>query len=279
MLICFTSDLHGRQTLYEQLTALLRTHRPGLVILGGDMVPDGDIDDPVGTQTAYVESTLIPCIENWRSFLPELKVACILGNHDWLCTHAALRRRHDAGTLVLLDHRTPWRMNGTAFLGYSHTPPTPYWVKDFERLDLPNDPIPETGGAVWDAGQQCVRQATPREHFLAPEAISNQLAEACPPKEPWIFVCHAPPHDCKLDWLPHIDFPVGSRAVRQFIERHRPQCALHGHIHESPVVTGHYADRIGDSLCINPGQDRERVHAVLFDSSDPAGTLRHTVFP
>ncbi len=72
-------------------------------------------------------------------------------------------------------------------------------------------------------------------------------------------------------------YPIGSRAVRQFIEQRRPLVTLHGHIHESPIVTGSYADRVGDSLCINPGQSHTRLHAVLFDTARPAETLRHTV--
>jgi hypothetical protein len=41
---------------------------------------------------------------------------------------------------------------------------------------------------------------------------------------------------------------------------------------------GSHADRLGSALCVNPGQAYERLHAVLFDSSDPVRTLRHTVF-
>jgi len=44
--------------------------------------------------------------------------------------------------------------------------------------------------------------------------------------------------------------PVGSTAVRQAIEEYQPLVSLHGHIHESPA-----ANRIGRTLCINPGSD------------------------
>jgi Icc-related predicted phosphoesterase len=42
--------------------------------------------------------------------------------------------------------------------------------------------------------------------------------------------------------------PVGSTAVREFIERHQPLLSLHGHIHESRGAV-----RIGRTLAINPG--------------------------
>jgi Icc-related predicted phosphoesterase len=42
--------------------------------------------------------------------------------------------------------------------------------------------------------------------------------------------------------------PVGSRAVRKFLEEHQPILSLHGHIHESRGAV-----RIGRTLAINPG--------------------------
>ena len=42
--------------------------------------------------------------------------------------------------------------------------------------------------------------------------------------------------------------PVGSTAVRAFIETYQPLVGLHGQVHESQ---GHA--RIGRTLCLNPG--------------------------
>jgi Icc-related predicted phosphoesterase len=41
---------------------------------------------------------------------------------------------------------------------------------------------------------------------------------------------------------------VGSKAVRQFIEKYQPDVCVTGHIHESKAV-----DRIGKTQIINPG--------------------------
>jgi Icc-related predicted phosphoesterase len=66
--------------------------------------------------------------------------------------------------------------------------------------------------------------------------------------------------------------------VRAFIEQHQPPLTLHGHIHESPAVSGSYADRIGRTLCVNPGQSPDRLHAVIFDTDDLCATMCHTIF-
>ena len=70
----------------------------------------------------------------------------------------------------------------------------------------------------------------------------------------------------------------------RFIEKTQPLLTLHGHIHEAPELSGRYLDRIGATLCVNPGQftragkESPRLHAVLFEMEDVEGTLMHTCF-
>jgi Icc-related predicted phosphoesterase len=80
-----------------------------------------------------------------------------------------------------------------------------------------------------------------------------------------IFNLHCPPYGTTIDLAPKLDeemrpiitpggspltIPVGSKAVRQAIERYQPQLGLHGHIHESKGTF-----KIGRTLCINPGSE------------------------
>ncbi len=278
MRICFTSDLHGEAVLYEQLEDVLRAETPDLLILGGDFLPDGERTDPLGTQVAHLHRVFMPRVQRWRTAHPRMVIACIGGNHEWSCTCEALQALHDDGQIVLLDHRRPWHYNGLTLLGYSSTPATPHWVKDYERLDLPGDPLPQFGGLLWDGERGCVREADLQQHFGAGPTIADELAQVPPAGQPWILIAHGPPHDTKLDHLYKVPFPVGSRALRRFIEERQPLCTLHGHVHESPLLTGSYVDWLGATLCINPGQNHGRLYAVLFDAERPAQTLRHTVF-
>jgi Icc-related predicted phosphoesterase len=278
MQVCYTSDLHGSAAHYDALEDLLRATTPDLLVLGGDLLPDGVADDPVGSQVAYVHHVFAPRIETYRDGNPGLRVACLVGNHEWQCAADALAEYHRAGVLVLLTPEAPWTYGGVTFVGYPCTPPTPHTVKDFERLDLPGDEIPAFGGAVWDASRQSTRDAALAEHFERRPTIQAELAGIPHVAAPWILVAHAPPHDTKLDRLPAIPIPIGSRAIRAFILERQPLVTLHGHIHEGPEVSGSVTDRLGATLCINPGQDRARLYAVTFGTDDPAGTLRHTVF-
>jgi len=79
-----------------------------------------------------------------------------------------------------------------------------------------------------------------------------------------IFNLHCPPFNSGLDEAPAIDAdlkllhggralrPVGSKAVRQAIDKYQPVLSLHGHIHESKG-----AIKLGKTLSINPGSAYE----------------------
>ena len=77
-----------------------------------------------------------------------------------------------------------------------------------------------------------------------------------------LMVCHAPPFDTRLDRLMN-GRPVGSPAVRAFIEVRRPDLAVVGHIHE-----GRGAERVGETLVLNAGPLRDGGYVVVEDGAD-----------
>jgi Icc-related predicted phosphoesterase len=77
-----------------------------------------------------------------------------------------------------------------------------------------------------------------------------------------VYVAHSPPWGTSLDRL-YDGTPVGSRAIRSFIETRRPPLTLHGHVHESPGI-----ERIGPTVSVNPGDSLGRLRAVRVDLRD-----------
>ncbi len=73
---------------------------------------------------------------------------------------------------------------------------------------------------------------------------------------------HAPPYGTMIDLAPKLDdkaqvkvrygtpemVPVGSKSVRELMEKYQPLLGLHGHIHESAGM-----EHLGRTLCVNPG--------------------------
>jgi len=64
-----------------------------------------------------------------------------------------------------------------------------------------------------------------------------------------ILVCHCPPYGTALDRIRQ-DLHAGSRAVRDFIERHQPDWFFCGHIHEAQGTE----TRMGATRAINVGK-------------------------
>ncbi len=105
------------------------------------------------------------------------------------------------------------------------------------------------------------------------------IASALDPDMPAIFNLHCPPYDSTLDMAPLLTedlrvvsdggqarmVPVGSHAVREFIERRQPLVSLHGHIHESRAIAN-----LGATICVNPGSQYSegRIDGALVDLRD-----------
>ena len=103
------------------------------------------------------------------------------------------------------------------------------------------------------------------EHELAAVLERAHAAVADAPQR--LMICHTPPYDTQLDRLRN-GTPVGSPAVRAFIERTRPDLAIVGHIHE-----GRGIDRVGETTVVNPGALREGGYAIV-DYDEGSGALR-----
>ncbi len=101
------------------------------------------------------------------------------------------------------------------------------------------------------------RLKTPNE--ISEEEIARRAdagwkdVAACPVR---VFVPHAPPAKTKLDRT-FLGLHVGSTAVRQAIERYKPELVLCGHIHEARGV-----DRIDNSVIVNCGPGGKGSYAV-----------------
>lgn len=77
-----------------------------------------------------------------------------------------------------------------------------------------------------------------------------------------IFLCHDPPYNTKLDEVENGDH-VGSKKLRELIEKLKPDVVICGHIHESPGI-----DKIEDTTIINPGPFFRRNYGIIEINDD-----------
>lgn len=307
MRLVYTADLHGDIGGYRALLGLAHSTAARAAIVGGDLLPHAiRREGALEAQRAFVERELAPLLTEARAHSPELGVYLLAGNDDWAAAIEALGPLEQAGLAFPLHGRV-YRLTGAEdgrsriedsdpgavrqrslilhpqssvelwLAGYACVPITPFSIKDYERRDEGPAP-PFDFGMAFVSASGAIEPASPQ--LLAGQpSIADDLAALARQSDParTIYVCHTPPAGTPLDLMPR-GRHVGSRALRGFIERHAPPLTLHGHIHESPDLSGRYAAQIGATWCVNPGHHPGRFQAVALDTDDIAGTIEHTVF-
>jgi Icc-related predicted phosphoesterase len=104
------------------------------------------------------------------------------------------------------------------------------------------------------------------------EQIGRQLQEAAAThRGRWIWIHHAPAANSPTSWGGARYF--GDAELVQWIESHKPDMVLSGHVHQSPFIKdGSWFDRLGDTWVFNVGQQfgRPPAHIMLDLESDKA---------
>jgi Icc-related predicted phosphoesterase len=264
MKIVYAADLHENRKAYEELLKLVSLTRPDLVILGGDYFRPSR---SATSQLRFIEEYL-------ASWLVQLAVPVyfIYGNTD---IPLAIERLGQVSERVrLLDLHPVALGDGLTLRGYGMVNISPFKIKHYERRDLASD--------QYEASQPYLLSGTGNELVEAEPVTLDQLPsieeelqsiEGGPDS---IWVMHAPPYDTKLDMISRTQH-VGSRAVRAAIEKHQPLLTLHGHIHESPSISGSWTDRIGETVCVNPGSGTSLYAVTIQIRNNQILNLSHTV--
>ncbi|WP_158606632.1 metallophosphoesterase family protein [Paenibacillus ginsengarvi] len=260
----FATDLHGDLKQYGELARLIRRHDIELLLLGGDLAA---FSREAQEQIRFAENAFADFV---RSI--SIPVMLIPGNIEWTATaryYEELARSLPISILSL----TPLTFRQFPISGYPFCNPTPFRRKDFERRDRASDSY-EHAASVLLSDESGILAEQDRAYLNRLPSIEDDLASLT---AGGIWVMHAPPYGTKLDMLDSGGH-AGSRAIRRCIEELQPMLTLHGHIHESPYKTGEWADRIGDTICINPGRG-ESLHAVLLTfQNERLESAEHIVF-
>ena len=168
---------------------------------------------------------------------------------------------------------------GYDFYGYAYVPPTPFRYKDWERYDVSRyvDPgciSPEEGIRTIDTGED-ITYASILEDLK--KLGDNE------PMDNAVFLFHSPPYKTWLDraaldgrivdYVP-MDVHVGSIAIMRFIEEKQPLLTMHGHIHESSRLTGHWNQTFNRTHAFNAAWDGPELALVDFYLEDLPSAVR-----
>ena len=225
-LIIYATDVHGNGSFIEKMLEEAEKHRVKAVILNGDITPDEYFLDIIG-QRSFFEQYMTPLFAKFRKRNPDTEIFVIMGNHDFSVNMDVF---YDAGKKGIFNalHDRVYSIAGYAIVGYSYINPAGTFDWEKPEAELKKD--------------------------------LEKLAKKIRDFRRMIFVSHAPPFNTKLD-MRYGNYHVGSKSIREFISKYQPYLGLHGHIHESPNLTGSITDKIGKTLCVNPGNAK----AILID--------------
>jgi Icc-related predicted phosphoesterase len=287
--IVFAADLHGSTPVFNKLLNLIMQVKVDYVIINGDLtgkylvsiinkdrkqyiirdnhfveVNDNELAKLIKTwemQGMYykvlseeeynkfkenpslieteVEKLALERLDKWLSYALDrlkntnIKLLINAGNDDTYSVDNVLKK-YDGDTIVFSEDKVITLKDGNEMITAGYANKTPW---------------------------NCPRDLTEEELYKVLEEKISKIKNM----RKAIFNVHVPPYGTIIDKAPKPDKnaeraitslghvimeSVGSRSVRQLIEKYQPMLTLHGHIHE-----GKGACKIGRSICINPGSE------------------------
>lgn len=270
--ILYTSDVHTNAEHIKEFLSIASKADVNYLIINGDITPKNifmqhnNLNVILRKQEVYLKHDLVLLLKEFREKNPKKEILLDLGNDDFKFNRYFLEIQE--GYLLHLLHMRVYELTPEiGLVGYMSVPPTPFGIKDWEKTDIRGcfpassrlSGFVSVNGAIKDNYVININSEDTIENDL--KILSEQITT------PFIFVAHAPPMSTNLDMIsPH--FHVGSSAIRNFItqwsDKGKLVISLHGHIHESPVISGTILHEINNTLCVNIGQTDTELNYLLL---------------
>jgi Icc-related predicted phosphoesterase len=251
MKVLFITDLHGCQWKYDRLFKLARNLQVNMVINGGDMLPNSE---DLFSQGEFIISYLDDHLAQFDS--AGIYYLCCLGNDDLRIFDELLEATCSKYSRAVSVAQRKSRIGGLEFVGFNWVVDYPFRLKDRCRMDTKRYVFQEQLGtgllSTLDGWKEIKDWFSYAGTLPTVEEEINRLVRPEDMAQS-IYVIHMPPYKLGLDESANGQ-KVGSKAIYDFLLEYQPKLSLHGHIHESPQVSGRWYAKLGDTVCIQPGQ-------------------------
>ncbi len=283
--IYFVADIHGSDVCWRKFLNAAKFYGVDTIIVGGDVTGKALVP-MIERRDGRIEARVAGRVQLARTAeeVAELEARIRFnGFYPYRCDEASYAKldadpahRDEVFTGVMEDTLRSWlrladeRLKGTGIRALVMPGNDDGWYVDDVLTESAE--VINSDGRVLDLGEFQVLGFGPSNRTpwhthreLDESDIADRLVtlEAqVDPAKPLVVTTHVPPYGTGIDVAPKLRddlsvvteggepvmVPVGSTAVRDFIERTQPMLSLHGHIHESRGAT-----RLGRTLTINPG--------------------------
>ncbi len=263
MKFLYVTDLHGSQWKYHKILVEAVCRKVDAVVHGGDMLPKQGM---LTGQTEFLIDYLDGYLDGYDNY--NIEFICNLGNDDLIINDELLDSICDRHPHAHNVTQRVKKVRDHEFIGFDLVADTPFRLKDRNRMDHADAPFPEQFGTGLISSQG---RWSELDDWIAYArtlpTIEDELKKLVKPMDPSkaIYLIHMPPDG--QGFATCLDGrEVGSRAVTEFILKMQPLLTFHGHIHESPDMTGSWFCKIGETIAIQPGQ-MEDLCFVEMDTS------------
>lgn len=272
MKILFVTDLHGYQWKYNSLLEVAFDFRPDVVVNAGDMLPNtGDMI----RQLSFINYNLDRHFARFNE--AGIYYLCYPGNGDVSIYDQNFDDTCNKYPFAKNIAQRKVSINGYEFIGMNWVVDYPFYLKDRCRMDTPAHVFQKKNvKGLLSSSEGWQEIADWFSYAKTLPTIEDELNRLVRPDDmkKAIYVIHIPPCGLGLDRCRNGE-EVGSKAVFNFIKNNQPLLCLHGHIHESPDLTGIWNATIGETICIQPRQ----LNGFTYVTIDLDGMKfeRHTI--
>ncbi|MFX0041540.1 MAG: metallophosphoesterase [Candidatus Hodarchaeota archaeon] len=263
MKILYITDLHGITWKYERILHEAKSLNVDMVINGGDMLT---FKGNLLHQDKFITGFLDGYFSNFES--SELYYACQLGNDDCIIFDDLFQETCNKYSYVinLAQKRFQIKDHGYEFIGMNWVTDLPFGLKDRARTDNRDFKLPKQIGKQYISNPNGWRKIEDWASYIKSlPTLEDELNQLVKPNnmKKTIYIFHMPPSKIGLD-VCHDGREVGSIAIYEFLMRTQPLLSFHGHIHESPKVSGIWKSSIGKTICIQPGQSHQHENYLDY---------------
>ena len=278
MKFIYASDIHGDMNKYNALFNLCKLNSIYTIVLGGDLLPKY-LENRELLQRNFIYNEL----QSYYELLAEndIRLIQILGNDDLEIIESDYYKLISKFDNIYDVNEKKVNIDDLSFIGLNKVLDAPFKRKDHVVIEKNKImPYQKSNKIYVDSCRKIISlEEWKTERLKRPYMIDclNKLPEC---GEKTIYIFHAPPSNVLLDWCYDGD-KAGSDDIYNFLYESHAYMSLHGHIHESFLLTNKWNANINGTISIQLGQSEygqlNLIYAIIdtdneiyerFDSGD-----------
>lgn len=265
MKLLYTTDLHGVKWKFNKILQIANTSNIDVVVNGGDMLP---AKPNFFRQDEFIVDFLDDQFSKFN--LKRIYYIAMLANDDLQIFDNLFNNICNKYPFIIDLAQNRYVLGSYEFIGMNLVTDLPFGLKDRARIDGKGFEFPKQLGKQYLSSPNGLKRIQDWVSYASTlPTIEEELNRLTKPKTMAnsIYVIHTPPSKLSLDMVSD-GRTVGSNSVYNFLKDNQPLLSLHGHIHESPDVSGKWCSKLKKTICIQPGQSAHYEEYLVYVTID-----------